>query len=144
MNVEVPAPDYEGFQDWADGYSDDRLSKVTVQRDAKTGGRLTLCSDKHPAFTRFVKDVRPALHEHGFVVSRTWHDKRAYGDDDLETVHVVNAVPLLWAVAYANGMVCKRGSCRHIRQPERPYCEMCDGVLPHEPYEKDDVVMVNP
>lgn len=141
--MEVQPPDYGGMNAWADSYPNDRLSEIKARQDSRTGGTITLKSGEYPAFTRFVKDVRAALHENGFVISRAWNNKAAYGNESLETVHVINAIPLLWVVAYADGMVCKRGACRHIRQPTRPYCEDCGGGRVHEPYDKDDIVMIN-
>lgn len=123
ITLDIPAPDHDGFVSWVENeYSDDRYSAVSATTDPKTGGRVSVRSGEHPAYTRFIKDLRPKLHEHGFVISSATKDKFSTHSDH-DTTHSITAIPLLWVVAYVNGYVCRRGACRRVTS--EVYCDGC-------------------
>lgn len=124
ISMDVPFPDAEGFRKFIENqYTDDRWSNIEITESDLTGGSIKVFSGKHPARSRFVKDLRPKLHEHGFVITDV--QEKAYGiPDNLEKATVINAVPIMWVVMYVNGNVCSRRACRHITA--ETYCESCE------------------
>ena len=135
IKMEIPMPDHDGFVSWVkNSYTDNRWSDVGATENPKTGGSVYVHSGTYPNYKRFIDDVRPKLHEYGFVVSTTTKDKFDYSDSR-KTVHTISAIPMVWVAAYANGNVCQRGACRHITTDG--YCDDCAPFFDHcEPSEE--------
>lgn len=134
MEINVPEPDHEGFVNWVnEAYTENRYSDVFMVTNSLTGGRVTVRSGEHPAYSRFIKDIRPKLHEYGFVISNA-HKDSINAPSNLDCCHSITGIPMLWVAAYANGYVCRGGACRHVTADE--YCGAC--ALYHGNDDEDD------
>lgn len=138
VTMDVPEPDHEGFVSWVENeYTTNRWSYVDRTLNPHTGGSVVVRSGEYPVYNRFIKDLRPILHEYGFVISFARKSQPSLG---IET-HVIKAIPVLWVVAYANGWVCRRGACRHVTADV--YCDDC-GQHYDDPDRSREPYMVNP
>lgn len=156
LRLNVPEPDYDGFESYIrQKYTNNRWSHVEVREDNKSGGYVKVKSGEHPAYSRFIKDLKPVLHEYGFVISSTHEDafngveeEMVDGEEEkvVQRCHEITGIPILWVVAYANGYICKRGACRNIIDVEdSAYCSSCDGMNEYTgDLENNALRMINP
>jgi len=124
----IPEPEPEDFvDDIKSNYTENRYSHVHHggHNEPQTVG---VVSAEHPAFTRFVSDIKPYLYHHGFALSSAKKDHRIYqSDKDINHgYHSVKGVSIQWIVAEAQGYTCNRGACTRLADPEDGwYCEHC-------------------
>lgn len=118
----VPEADQEGFIEWVEEeYTDDRWCDVY-----KHGQSVVIWSGKHPANPRFVKDIRPRLHEHGMVMHDVRTEVPATINGGTEKVMWIKGAPIGMAVAAAHDMQCQRTVCRQvIADADSDYCPSC-------------------
>lgn len=125
----IPEPQPKAFvQDIENNYPEDRYSEVSHgdHREPKT---VQVVSAEHPAFTRFLADIKPYLYHHGFALSSVRKDYMvSRSDKDINHgYHSVKGVSIQWIVAEAQGYTCNRGACTRLAHPEDGwYCEYCD------------------
>lgn len=148
MNLDVPGPNFEGMVRWAEReYSSDRLVDISHSEDNENGGFVNIICPGRMPVRRSIGDIRPRLHEHGFVISNVRENKKSYADEGPDEVHIIRAVPVIWVIAYMNGYICKRGACRNICDVDSPLCESCSSLSDVPGFgdrEKDEISMVVP
>jgi len=149
VTLDIPEPDHEGFESFIkDKYTKNRWSDIKVRKDKKTGGKIIVRSGEHPVYDRFIKDLSPKLHKHGFVISSATKDAfDGVEDEEVQRCHQITAIPLLWVAAYVNGYICKRAACRNIiADAVSPYCSTCDSAGKRDSFtiEKDALRMIHP
>lgn len=135
---DLPESDGEGFVEWVEReYPDDRYGYVAYDEERE---KIVVRSGEHPAFPRFVKDLRSKLQEYGFVIQKTREDKMTgtrpseegeEPDDEENDVvivrkHEIIARPVKYVLADMYGLICNRHACRNILETQSDeYCDAC-------------------
>jgi hypothetical protein len=124
----IPEPEPEEFvEDIKNNYLDDRWSDVG-EGSHNEPQTVMIVSAEHPAYTRFISDIKPYLYHHGFALSTARRDYRTYmSDEDIDSgYHLIKGVSIQWIIAEAQGYTCNRGACTRLADPEDGwYCEQC-------------------
>jgi hypothetical protein len=119
--MQLPPSDPDGFVDWVETeYADTRWSEI--YRGSDDG--VTVWSGLHPAFNRFLADLKPRLWEHGLVISDCRTDVPKTIDGEMAMVHWISTTPVERVVAHMEDMICSRRACTElIADAGADYCE---------------------